>query len=56
MHAAKLQREAVPNFAMALERKFYAYGVELERVEVFKYLGHLIYFEGCDTPRQSIVI
>ena len=49
MHAAKLQREAVPNFATALERKFYACGEELERVEVCKYLGRLVSFEGGDT-------
>ena len=42
MHAAKLQRKAVSDSAKALEAKFFAYGVELERVEFFKYLGQLI--------------
>ena len=42
MHAAKLQRKAVSDSAKALEAKFFAYGVELERVKVFKHLVQLI--------------
>ena len=34
---------------MALDAKFYAYGEELERVEVFKYLRRLIAFDNDDT-------
>jgi hypothetical protein len=33
----------------ALERSFTAYGEELERVEVFKYLGWLIAYDDADT-------
>ena len=32
-----------------MDAKFYAYGEELERVEVFKYLEHLIAFDDDDT-------
>ena len=49
MHEAKLQRKADSNFAAALGAKFYAYGEELERVEVFQYLGRLVAFDDDDT-------
>ena len=49
MHAARLQRKVVSDSAVAMDTKFYAYGEELERVEVFKYLGHLIAFDNADT-------
>ena len=42
MYAARLQRKAVSDSTVALNAKFYAYGEELERVEVGKYLGRLI--------------
>ena len=42
MHAGRLQRKAVADSAVAMDAKFYAYGEELEQVEVFKYLGRLI--------------
>ena len=48
MHATKLQRKVVSDSAKALEAKFFAYGVELERVEVFKYLGRLIAYDDED--------
>ena len=48
-HGALLQRKAVSDSAKALEAKFFAYGVELERVEVFKYLGRLIAYDDEDT-------
>ena len=37
----RLQREAWKKAARAMDVKFYAYGQELERVELFKYLGKL---------------
>ena len=49
MHAARLQRKAVSDSAVALDANFYAYGEELEQVEVFKYLGRLIAFDDDDT-------
>ena len=49
MHAAKLQPKAVSHSAKALEARFFAPGVELERVEVFTYLGRLIEYDGEDT-------
>ena len=49
MHVARLQRKAVSDSAVAMHKKFYAYGEELERVEVLKYLGHLITFDDHDT-------
>ena len=36
----RLQREAWKKAARAMDVKFYAYGQELERVELFKYLGN----------------
>ena len=49
MHAARLQRKLVSDFAVAMDAKFYAYGEELEQVEVFKYLGRVIAFDDDDT-------
>ena len=49
MHAARLERKAVSDSAVAMDAKFYAYREELERVEVFKYLGRLILFDDDDT-------
>jgi len=43
--AKKLQHEAAVDAARALEVQFTAYGEELERVEVFKYLGRLLAFD-----------
>ena len=49
MSAAKMQREAASKSATALGHKFYAYGEELEQVEVFKYLGRLVAFDDNNT-------
>ena len=49
MHAARLQPKAISNSAVAMDAKFYAYGEELERVEVLKYLARLIAFDDDDT-------
>ena len=49
MHAARLQRKAISDSAVAMDAEFYAYGEALERVEVFKYLGRLIAFDDDDT-------
>ena len=54
--ARQEQYLAAANSARALERKFYAYGEELERVEVFKYLGRLLAYDDSDvrTVRRNI--
>ena len=49
MHATILQQKEVSDSAAAMDAKFYAYGEELERVQVFKYFGHLIVFDDDDT-------
>jgi hypothetical protein len=45
----KLQHAAAVRSQEALRRLFTAYGEELERVEVFKYLGQLITYDDADT-------
>jgi hypothetical protein len=44
-----LQRESAISSALALQRKFTINGTVLERVEVFKYLGHLLAQDDDDT-------
>jgi hypothetical protein len=45
----KRQHAAAVHSQEALEHSFTAYGEELERVEVFKYLGRLITYDDADT-------
>ena len=47
--AKRLQHEAAENSAQALDAVFTAYMEELERVEVFKYLGRLLAYDDNDT-------
>jgi hypothetical protein len=46
--AKKKQHEAT-EAAIALRRSFTAYGEDLERVEVFKYLGRLLAYDDNDS-------
>jgi exonuclease III len=46
--AKRLQHEAAEHSAQALDAVFTAYGEELERVEVFKYLGRLLAYDDND--------
>ena len=46
--ARRLQRECAVDSALAMEESFTAYGQELQRVEVFKYLGHLLAHDDND--------
>jgi hypothetical protein len=48
----KLQRELAVRLALALRRQFSVHGDVLERVEVFKYFGHLLAQE--DDNAQAI--
>ena len=43
------QRDAAIDTALSLRQLFTAYGEELERVEVFKYLGRLLAYDDTDT-------
>ena len=47
----KVQWEAAARLAEAVEETFTAYGEELERVEVFKYLGQLLSWDNNNQPR-----
>ena len=53
MYTDKMQQKAVSNSAKALDIKLFAHGVELERVEVFKYLGRLIAYDDEDTKGSA---
>ncbi len=44
----KRQHAAAERSQEALKHSFTAYGEELERVEVFKYLGRLIVYDDAD--------
>jgi hypothetical protein len=45
----KVQHEAAETARVTLAQSFTAYGDELERVEVFKYLGWLLAYNDNDT-------
>jgi hypothetical protein len=47
--ARKVQHAAAERAHLALRQTFTAYGEELERVEVFKYLGRLLAYNDNDT-------
>ncbi len=47
--ARKVQYAAAKRTHLALQQLFMAYGDELERVEVFKYLGRLLAYDDNDT-------
>jgi hypothetical protein len=47
--ARKAQYAAAEHAHLALSQMFTAYGKELERVEVFKYLGRLLAYNDNDT-------
>jgi hypothetical protein len=47
--ARKVQHAAAERAHLALSQMFTAYGEELERVEVFKYLGRLLAYNDNDT-------
>jgi hypothetical protein len=46
--ARKVQYAATERAHLALQQSFTAYGAELERVEVFKYLGRLLAYDDND--------
>ena len=50
MTARRTQREAAKTAHEALSNKFTAYGIELKRVNEFKYLGRLTSFVNSDIP------
>jgi len=50
----KRQHAAAVHSQEALERSFTAYGEELERVEVFKYLGRLITYDDAGTQAMRL--
>jgi hypothetical protein len=50
----KRQHVAAVRSQEALERSFTAYGEELERVEVFKYLGRLITYNDADNQAMGL--
>ncbi len=48
-YAQLVQHETAATAQLTLNTRFYAYGEELERVEVFKYLGQLLSYDDNDT-------
>jgi hypothetical protein len=47
--ARKVQYAAAKSMHLALQQSFMAYGDELERMEVFKYLGRLLAYNDMTT-------
>ena len=52
--ARRVQHEAAATSIKALEARFTLYGKELERVEVFRYLGRLLAFDDNDTQAMQV--
>jgi hypothetical protein len=50
----KKQHEATEAARIALARIFTAYGEDLERVEVFKYLGRLLTYDNNDSQAMQL--
>jgi hypothetical protein len=48
------QHEAAEAARIALGRTFTAYGEDLERVEVFKYLGQLLTYDNNDSQTMRL--
>jgi hypothetical protein len=48
------QHEATEAARIALARMFMAYGEDLERVEVFKYLGRLLTYDNNDSQAMRL--
>ena len=51
--AKKKQHEAADAARVALQKMFMAYGDNLERVEVFKYLGRLLAYNDSDSQAMQ---
>jgi hypothetical protein len=45
----QVQHETAVTARLSLKTRFFAYGEELQRVEVFKYLGRLLLYDDIDT-------
>ncbi len=49
----RLQHEAATHSQQALQQDFFCGGDELERVEVFKYLGQMLAYDDNDTQAMQ---
>ena len=53
MFERQMQHEAVARSQDALQQDFFCGGDELERVEVFKYLGRMLAYDDNDTQAMQ---